>query len=299
MKVSSLIVSSCMMVAAMLPGEAVAQDKKAEPATGARAAKKAITERRERHNRIVNGENARPGELPWQAAIVARDDGSGMKPVERLNCGGTFIRPNIVMTAAHCVQNYFIGNLKSWQVVSGGVNLNDPNMVAYDITDVIVHPRYEVISPIGLDYDFALLRVAQRYTGPTIDIVSASESSRLVVGSVVQVSGWGDTSEGGKASEKLQKVDVKIVGRNDCNDSNSYNGVISSRMMCASLDTKDSCQGDSGGPLTAKFGNERRLVGVVSFGAGCARTDKPGIYARLIAVRGWVDDAVAMLDRND
>jgi secreted trypsin-like serine protease len=292
--ISFCLAFSLFAVPSFSAGEA--QDKKNDRAAQARAAKKLVTERRGGNARIVNGENARPGELPWQAAIIARDDGSGTKPIERLNCGGTFIRPNIVMTAAHCVQSYFIGNLKSWQVVSGGVNLNDPAMVAYDITDVIVHPRYEMIA-IGSDYDFAILRVAQSYTGPTIDIVSPSESARLTVGSVVQVSGWGDTSEGGSASERLQKVNVKIVGRNDCNDSNSYDGLITSRMVCASLDDKDSCQGDSGGPLTARFGNDRRLVGVVSFGSGCARTDKPGVYGRLIAVRGWINDAIDMLER--
>jgi len=260
-----------------------------------------VRARAARSPRIVNGETARDGDLPWQAALMLRDDGSGAKPIERLNCGGAFIRPNIVMTAAHCVgTSDFIGNLKDWVVVSGAARIDDPRMVTYDITDVVVHPRYAELG-LALDYDFALLRVAQRFNGPTIEVISAAESDRIAVGTVAQVSGWGATSEGGASSRDLQKLDIKVVSRGDCNDANSYNGIITTRMLCAGVREggKDSCQGDSGGPLTAAVGpnGQRRLIGVVSWGLGCAQPNKYGVYGRLVAVRGWISEMVAMLER--
>lgn len=63
-------------------------------------------------------------------------------------------------------------------------------------------------------------------------------------------------------------------------------------MICAGYKDggRDSCLGDSGGPLIMIDGNEKqpRLVGVVSFGKGCADPKHPGVYGRVTAVRKWI-----------
>ena len=49
-------------------------------------------------------------------------------------------------------------------------------------------------------------------------------------------------------AEKLQKVDVPHVSKDDCQ--NSYSSyTITEGMICAGEKGKDSCQGDSGGPM--------------------------------------------------
>jgi secreted trypsin-like serine protease len=106
--------------------------------------------------------------------------------------------------------------------------------------------------------------------------------------------GWGDTDPGGGTSypTELREVDVRIVKRAICNGPDSYDGLITSRMICAGYAAggKDSCQGDSGGPLVVKnaAGKWRLQVGVVSWGFGCAAPDFYGVYSRLAVLGQWV-----------
>lgn len=59
---------------------------------------------------------------------------------------------------------------------------------------------------------------------------------------------------------------------------------ITDRMLCTKYKDTDACQGDSGGPLVA----DGKLIGVVSWGEGCADPRYPGVYARVAIVRDWI-----------
>jgi trypsin len=85
----------------------------------------------------------------------------------------------------------------------------------------------------------------------------------------------------------LQKVEVPFVSKTACLKAYAD---VTDRMICAGLDTggKDSCQGDSGGPLIARNGSDYTLVGVVSWGEGCARPNKYGVYSNVSAVTPWI-----------
>lgn len=83
--------------------------------------------------------------------------------------------------------------------------------------------------------------------------------------------------ENGNVSSKLMHVNVNYVKQADCNS--AYSGDIQDNMICAADDNQDSCQGDSGGPLYDSDSNA--LVGVVSWGIGCALPQYPGVYARV------------------
>jgi trypsin len=87
----------------------------------------------------------------------------------------------------------------------------------------------------------------------------------------------------------LQKVDVPLVSPAMCDK--GYPGEITNTMICAGLEEggKDSCQGDSGGPLVVTDNNNQKvLVGVVSWGYGCARPGQYGVYSKVNAAYDWI-----------
>jgi len=105
------------------------------------------------------------------------------------------------------------------------------------------------------------------------------------------VTGWGSLgSPDNQIPEILQEVNVTIITNDVCKSAPSrfYKKSISEAMLCASAPGKDSCQGDSGGPLTVVENGRETLVGVVSWGQGCALPKFPGVYARVTAAMDWI-----------
>lgn len=107
--------------------------------------------------------------------------------------------------------------------------------------------------------------------------------------------GWGRLSEGGVSSDPLMKVGIRVISNAACADDYDGTGVtIADGMICARAPGKDSCQGDSGGPLVAGYPSDPKLVGVVSFGIGCAQPEYPGVYARVFAYRPWLAEKTGL-----
>lgn len=98
----------------------------------------------------------------------------------------------------------------------------------------------------------------------------------------------GNTQKRDEPNDRLRAAIVPIANQDYCNK--QYRGKITPRMICAGYKEggKDSCQGDSGGPLIDEVDGTPQLVGVVSFGSGCAKPKYPGVYARVTAAREWI-----------
>ena len=79
----------------------------------------------------------------------------------------------------------------------------------------------------------------------------------------------------------LQQAQVPIVNRTRCDK--TYPGKIHDSMICAGLKQGgiDTCQGDSGGPMVCETGEKFYLHGATSWGYGCARPEKFGVYAKV------------------
>lgn len=229
------------------------------------------------NQQIVGGVVAERGEFPFQVSLQRNNSHF---------CGGSLIKPNWVLTAAHCVGN------SNMQIVAGLHDQKDrTGTETFAVKRIIPHPKYNRST---LAYDFALIELNGESAFRTADL-NQNEIEIPEIGQDpinVITSGWGTTREGAYTlPDLLQKVEVPLVSAKECNAAASYNGRITDSMICAGLPQggKDACQGDSGGPLfTKNASGDFSLVGVVSWGAGCARPNKFGVYSKVNAVIDWI-----------
>lgn len=226
--------------------------------------------------------------LPWQVALV---QGIGSNIFQF--CGGSLIASNWVMTAAHCVDNPMVAkDPKRLDVIAGTVTYKSGG-VRSEVEKIIVNPKW---GQTGTQYDFdaTLLKLKTPVSVVEPIKLAAPNSALPTPGTDVRVSGWGRTSEGGPGAEKLRRADVPIISNEDCNKAESYNNLVSPQMFCAGVREGgvDSCQGDSGGPVMSRASGMPELIGVVSWGFGCARRLKPGVYTRVMTVSQWAADTM-------
>ena len=195
-------------------------------------------------------------------------------------CGGSLVREDWVVTAAHCVQG---DSPSSIDVVIGLHNVNGTTgQQTRNVSEIIIHPQY---SGNSLNNDYALLRLSSPITDfEPIQLATSDDHDNEPVISTTM--GWGATSSGGSSSSTLLEVDVPI----DDSCGNYSNSDITNNMVCAgdSNGGEDSCQGDSGGPLIMTNSNgEYELIGIVSWGYGCAEAQYPGVYSRIYPRLNW------------
>lgn len=243
-----------------------------------------------RSTRIVGGQEVEVNEWPWQAGMVWSGSSS-------VFCGATVISNEWILTAAHCVDGTAASEI---QMLLGEHDYWDSDEpVRMDISEIISDPNYDSNS---VDRDFALLRMANPIDWAANPNIRPACLPEYTAGDYDQwmstVTGWGTTSSGGPTSNVLLEVDVQVISNSECNA--AYGG-ITDNMLCAQDASgnggSDACQGDSGGPLVScgadgncgtTPGQNYELIGVVSFGIGCAEKDFPGVYARTTAALDWI-----------
>ncbi|MFA6265212.1 MAG: serine protease [Pseudolabrys sp.] len=237
--------------------------------------------------RIVNGHPTLISDNPWQIAIIRSVEG---EPYRSQFCGGSLIRDNWVLTAAHCVQNSIVREDAARVDVVVGTSQYAIGGQRIKVAAIHKHPGYNDLTK---DNDFALLRL-QTAASVGAAIPTAEASTTVPDGTRLCVTGWGATFEGGPGAIDLLGATVPVVATPVCNATDSYNGDVHATMMCAGdkAGGTDSCQGDSGGPATAAINGRTTLVGVVSWGEGCARRLKYGIYAKVSTAAAWIATAI-------
>ncbi|XP_075045727.1 transmembrane protease serine 5 [Mixophyes fleayi] len=236
---------------------------------------------RSKSSRIIGGSDVALGRWPWQVSLSLNN---------RHVCGGSIVAHQWIITAAHCVHNYRSPQLSSWSVLSGIVSHSPMRQKASAVEKIIYHQKYDDRTH---DYDIALMKLEKplNYSDSIRPVCLPQYDQDLPAGSECWISGWGHTQpDNTHMPRSLKEAMVPLISTKKCNSSCIYNGDITPRMLCAGyLDGKvDACQGDSGGPLVCQTDYTWRLVGVVSWGMGCAEPNRPGVYTKIASFLDWI-----------
>ncbi|WP_430516836.1 serine protease [Bradyrhizobium yuanmingense] len=241
--------------------------------------------------RIVGGTDADPAQWPFLVGIFAPNFGAPF-------CGGSLINRQWVVTAAHCVV-VSPGVVKSSMSVRQSAPNGQPRGTTSQVARVIPHPEFDSAARKN---DVALLRLVAPLNIETRKVAMLAtpdtENAWSGVSACAAVAGWGWrlTVERSSIPGRLQAVNVPIVDQQDCRTAYQPNYDVQAKAhICAGYmrGGKDSCFGDSGGPLIVRAGpTGALLVGIVSFGEGCALPNQPGVYTRVSSYVDWITSTI-------
>ncbi|XP_011184647.2 venom serine protease Bi-VSP [Zeugodacus cucurbitae] len=247
------------------------------------------------YKKIVGGKASRISDWPWMALLAYPN----VDPNSPFKCGGALVSSRHVVTAAHCIRNDLS------YVRLGEYDLSTNTETQHQDLRVVKqekHPSYNTangrndIGIVWLERDVQFTKNIKPICLPS----SQQLRSKSYINYTPFVAGWGKTMEGGVSSNVLQELQIPILTNEVCRD--SYQRArrlitadqFDTGVLCAGVLSggKDTCQGDSGGPLmipeTVGGNIQFYLIGVVSYGVGCARPEIPGVYTSVQFFVDWI-----------
>jgi secreted trypsin-like serine protease len=209
--------------------------------------------------------------------------------VERGTCGATYIGQGAILTAAHCLDDFYTSQLyvhHHYPNEQGGMDVHP-----LAITGIVAHPEY---NPEYLENDIALLFFDVSETLPTM-VAAILPDSDLEIPASLSALGLGEeTSFGSLMTPFLKSVNLNFIDHTICQT--LFGEAMGDLSFCAGDIERgliDSCQGDSGGPLVSYSARGASLFGITSFGVGCAQPERPGVYTQVSTYKTWIENQMS------
>lgn len=235
--------------------------------------------------RIINGAPAGTTEYPALVALFKVTD-SGFRS---FFCGGALIDRSYVLTAAHCVSSLRTAPEQIGVSIGTSDISRSSELTLLKVSGVIPYPEFDIVS---MKNDLALLKLEREADAASMRVASSPVSDERAI-----IAGWGSTnSRRVVLPGVLQHAQVPI--RTDAECTRGLGALYNpSTMRCAGVlsssrrkvDGIDTCYGDSGGPLMVREqSGALTIVGVTSWGLGCALSTSYGVYTRIEKYSSWI-----------
>lgn len=263
--------------------------------------------------RIINGNTTTEAQIPWQVAVVL----DPLKPYQSYHCSGSLVADHWVVTAAHCIEPLEKQN-SDYYILIGAQNLQSIQLgQIIKVKKAHIHEKYNNriydndIALLELEGDVDFIKCDRNCQ--TIDIMNPIlEQQNALIVNMVQIAGWGvledcDNTQSqtckdyeGKSIRNpalypitLRYTTLKLA--NCLSSSSLYSAQqITQNMLCAESPMQesltDACYGDSGAGLTINNLEKPYLLGIASWGVGCARVGYPGVYTRVANYSDWINN---------
>uniref|UniRef100_UPI00398F7C55 complement C1r subcomponent-like n=1 Tax=Pristiophorus japonicus TaxID=55135 RepID=UPI00398F7C55 len=261
--------------------------------------------------RILGGSLAREGSFPWHVLVVTRVGG---------RAGGTLLGGGWVLTAAHTLYpkgaaRPSVQRLRATtrvRTAGGGGGTGLRGLLAREgpgIEVIAVHPGFgEELH--DFDHDIALIKLRPGGAGQggqaeemPACMPGPGEGALLFrPGRVGYVAGWG-LADNYFLRDQLRYAPLPLVGQHACRQSlrtariGGRQPVVTDNMFCAGLPEggRDACGGDTGGGLLVPHprSGDWHLLGIVSWGIGCGRPGRYGVYTRVSRYLHWINEVMA------
>ncbi|KAH0949699.1 hypothetical protein HN011_000167 [Eciton burchellii] len=235
-------------------------------------------------NRIINGTDSEIQSVPYMLSFMLND---------KYACCAAIINRHWALTAAHCVQAAI--DLGAEIFVRSGSPVVYTGGTLHRVIEILIHENY---NDLINDYDIALIKITPPFTynDHTRPVGLPSSDAKEISNKRGLVCGWGyykkiDNIVDSKLSKQLQCIKVPLVKRSECYQDYKGRFTLTARMTCYGFEDgkSDTCKGDSGSPLVNE---ENIIIGVTSWGDGCANTYSPGVYTDTVFLRDWIIDNI-------
>uniref|UniRef100_A0A8C6T937 trypsin n=1 Tax=Neogobius melanostomus TaxID=47308 RepID=A0A8C6T937_9GOBI len=260
-----------------------------------------VRTRRRKFLKIVGGTVSTVEAQPWIAAIFWRS-----RTKEKVfRCGGSLISPCWVLTAAHCFPDGSQTKQRRFSVVLGKNALNETDLDVeqnFRVNEIIIHEAFNN-SKGNYNNDIALVRLrpkAGRCAQESSSVKSVClppVAQSLPAGLNCEISGYGKEKHSlWYRSQLLREAEVQVLADETCRRDDHYGDLITENMFCAGRPdwSQDACEGDSGGPLVCETGERLFLFGIISWGEGCARENRPGVYTKVTNYNQWIQNKTGL-----